>query len=103
VPKDRFSSACLLLDEHHSGGLRRESAEVKGERIISEELRRLKWDRKELGKRRKSDASKLAMAARLRRETTLTMREIAARLHMGSWKSLNAKLHQWRKANEKPT
>ena len=36
---------------------------------------------------------KLAMAVRLRRETTLTVREIAKRLQMGSWKRLNNKLY----------
>ena len=41
------------------------------------------------------------IARRLRRETTLTLPWIADRLHMGTWKSLNAKLHRWRKANEK--
>ena len=45
--------------------------------------------------------AKLAMAARLRRETTLPLPWIAARLHMGTWKSLNAKLYRWRKANER--
>ena len=35
------------------------------------------------------------------RETTLPLPWIAARLHLGTWKSLNAKLHRWRKANEK--
>jgi REP element-mobilizing transposase RayT len=41
------------------------------------------------------------MAARLRRETTLTMSQVAERLRMGSWKSLNAKLNHWRKENQK--
>jgi len=27
---------------------------------------------------------------------------IGPRLHLGTWNSLNAKLHRWRKANEKP-
>ena len=61
--------------------------------------------RKELGPhaqelKREGDPSKLALAARLRQETTLTIRPIANRLHAGSWKHLNAKLHRWRKANE---
>ena len=43
--------------------------------------------------RKKSDPEQLALAAKLRRETTLTIREIAGRLHMGSWKSLNNKLY----------
>jgi len=55
----------------------------------------------DLQERPKGDPSKLVMAARLRRETTLTIRPIAKRLHAGSWKHLNAKLHCWRKANEK--
>lgn len=42
---------------------------------------------------------KLAIAARLRRETTLPLKWIAGRLHLGSWKSLNAKLHRWVKSH----
>ena len=44
--------------------------------------------------------SELALAARLRRETTLTLLEIAARLQMGSWKSFRAKLDRWKKSHE---
>jgi hypothetical protein len=36
---------------------------------------------------------------RLRRETTLTIRQIAQRLHTGSWKSLNNKLYLAAKGN----
>ena len=43
---------------------------------------------------------KLALAARLRRETTLTIAQIAERLRMGSRKSVAPKLHAWRKAHE---
>jgi hypothetical protein len=87
------------LGEHHSGQLRRESAEAKGERIIGEELKRRKWRPGELGQRRKNDPGKLEVALRLRRETTLTIRQIAQRLHMGSWKSLNNKLYLAAKGN----
>jgi putative transposase len=86
--------------EHHSGELKRESSVVKAERIIGEELKRLGWKTGELSQRHKSDPAKLALASRLRRETTLTMAQVAERLHMGSWKSLNVKLQRWRKANE---
>jgi hypothetical protein len=55
-----------------------------------------------LSERPKSDPAKLAIAARLRRETTLTLPWFAARRHPGTWKSLNAKLHRWRKTNESP-
>jgi hypothetical protein len=44
------------------------------ERIISEELKRLGWQASELEKHPKCDSTKLALAARLWRETTLTVR-----------------------------
>ena len=85
---------------HHSGQLKRQSAEAKAEGIVREELKRLGRSEGELSQRPKSDPAKLALAARLRRETTLTLPWIATRLHAGTWKSLNTKLHRWRKANE---
>ncbi len=85
------------LSDQHSGKLRRESAEAKGERIVAEELKRLRWSQDDLKGHLKGDPAKLALAARLRRETTLTVRQIAERLHMGSWKSLNNKLYLRRK------
>jgi hypothetical protein len=45
--------------------------------------------------RRKSDPGKLALAARLRQETTLTIKGLAARVHLGTSKSANARLHQF--------
>jgi len=60
------------------------------------------WTECDLEQCAKSAPEKLALAARLRWETTLTLPWISARLHMGTWKSLNAKLHRWRKANEIP-
>ena len=86
------------LGEHHSGSLRQESAVAKAERIIAEELKRARWKEKDLEAQPKSHPIKLAMAARLRRETTLTIREMAERLRMGSWKSLNNKLYLAAKA-----
>ena len=89
------------LGEHHAGELKRESAAAQAERIIREELRRLRWTERDVAERAKSDPAKLALAARVRRETTLTLRWIAERLHLGSWKSCAAKLHRWRKKHEK--
>jgi putative transposase len=57
------------LGEHHDGTLRRESAALRAERIVKEELQRLGWREAELTTRRKGDLGKMAMAARLRRET----------------------------------
>jgi len=89
------------LGEHHSGRLRHESAQAKGERIVAEELKRLGWTEKDLQEQPKGELSKLTMAVRLRRETTLTIREIAQRLHMGSWRSLNNKLYVLNKTKPK--
>jgi hypothetical protein len=89
------------LGKHHAGELKREGAEAKGERIIREELRRLRWTENDLTERPKSDPAKLAMAARLRRETTLTLPWVAARRRLGSWKSANAKLRRWKLSRDR--
>ena len=90
------------LGEHHSGELRQEAAAAKGERIVKAELRRLGWTEKDLAQRRKGDPEKLGLAARLRRETTLTLKAIAARVGLGTSKSANARLHQWMRQSTKP-
>jgi hypothetical protein len=68
----------------HYGEELRESAEAKAERIVSEELKRLGWEPKDLANRRKGDRGKVAMAKRLRAETTMTLVWIAGRLNMGT-------------------
>jgi REP element-mobilizing transposase RayT len=88
------------IGEHHSGALRRESAEAKAQRIIAEELKRLGWRKNELSRRRKGDPVKLGIAARLRRETTLSIKQIAERVHLGTSKSANARLHKWMKIED---
>ena len=83
------------LGQHHSGELHRASAEAKAERIIAEELQRQGWHEADLVGRRKSDIIKLEIAARLRRETTLSTKAIAARVHLGSAKAANRSLHHY--------
>ncbi len=67
------------------------------------EVKRRRWDESELKQRINGDAHKLAIAVRLRAENTVTVKriatrlqmtvgEIAQRLHMDTWKSLNNKL-----------
>ena len=46
-------------------------------------MRGLGWTEAELNSRLKNDSGKLAMAARVRKETTLPIKWIAARLHSG--------------------
>jgi REP element-mobilizing transposase RayT len=83
------------LGEHHAGELHRASAEAKAERIIGEELGRRGWQEADLVSRPKSDLVKLEIAARLRRETTLSIKAIAARMHLGSSKAANRSLHRY--------
>ena len=64
-------------------------------------LQKLRQSEKDLQEQPKGEPSKLAMAARLRREATLTFREIAQRLHMGSWRSPDNKLHLLNKTTPK--
>ena len=69
--------------------------------VPMEELRRIAWTEEDLDRRAKNDPVKLALAARVRRETTVTLRWLAVRLHLGSWKSFNANLYRWRRAQAK--
>ena len=67
------------------GEERRETDEQKAESIVAGELKRHGWKESELGLRPKADKVKIALAQRLRKETTMTLKWIAARLQMGSW------------------
>jgi len=68
----------------------------------AEELRRQGWTAADLGERPKSDPVKLALAARLRRETTLTLTLgwIAARLRMGTRQSVTTRLQEFRRRRQ---
>jgi hypothetical protein len=68
----------------HYGEELAESAQAKAERIVAEELKKRRWQPEDLATKRKGDAAKVAMAVRLRRETTMTLAWIAARLRMGT-------------------
>ena len=74
------------------GQLRRETAQAKAQRILSEELGRLGWPEAQLALRPKGDPAKLRIAVRLRRETTLTLKEIAALAHLGTPRSATVRL-----------
>ena len=58
-------------------------------------MARLGWEEQHLTRRLKSDPGKLAIAARLRTETTLPLKWIGARLQMGTTKSTRPMLHHW--------
>ena len=78
----------------------RESAEAQAERIVAEELQRRKWDANTLARRRKGDPAKIALAQRLREETTMTLAWIAERLQMGTRTHL-AHLLYWQRRNNR--
>ena len=72
-----------LASPNHRGPEVRQSAQAKAERIVREELKFLNWTELDLRGRRKGDARKVRIGARLRRESTMTLEWIADRLHMG--------------------
>ena len=80
---------------NHYGEELRESAEAKGERLLTKELKRLGWKAADLAKKRKGDPAKVALAARLREETTVTVAWLADRLQMGTRSYLTHLLY-WR-------
>ena len=71
------------VGQHHGGEAKQETDEQQAERLVEAELRRRRWTEADLGKCRKTDPSKVKMAARLRAETVMTLDWIAARLQMG--------------------
>jgi hypothetical protein len=67
--------------------------QAKAERLLAEELRRVRWTEADLRRHRKGDGRKLKMALRLRRETTMTLSWIAKRLQMGTKTHLSRLLY----------
>jgi hypothetical protein len=54
----------------------------------------------ELRERAKGDKGKVAMAVRLRQETTMTLKWVAERLAMGSWSNVSNPLAVARKKGQ---
>lgn len=99
---ERFREALLAqmaerLGAEHYGAEREEAAEAKAERIVKDELVRRRWTEKHLEERAKGDRVKVDIAGRLRRETMVTVKWIAARLRMGTPGYLNNRLYRRRK------
>ncbi len=83
--QDLLAAAAEQVGNHHYGSDRSESSQERARRMIAQELKRLGWEEKELTRRRKGDGHKVALAQRLRAETTMSLAWIAERLRMGSW------------------
>ena len=88
------------LGPNHSGQMRQEASGVRAEAVIAKELRRMGWKEGELSQRAKSDPGKVGLAAKLRQETTLTMGQIAQRLHLGTRNTLSTNLQERKGTNE---
>ncbi len=80
--------------ESHHAAMRRETTEEKARRILNEELDTLGWTGAELTRRAKGDVRKIRIARRLRMETAVTLKWIAAELHMGMWTHVSNLLAQ---------
>jgi putative transposase len=85
------------VGEHHYGEERAETETEQAEQIVRAGLKRLGWTDADLEKRAKGDPEKLKLALRLRAETTVTVKWIAQRLHMGTWTHLNHLLYWHRR------
>jgi len=92
--KEQLERMEASLGQNHAGQLRFETAQAKADRIVAEELQRLEWTSADLVHRAKKDPDKLAIAMRLRRETTLSIKAIAARVELGTYNTANARLHR---------
>jgi hypothetical protein len=88
------------MGAEHYGEERAATAEALAERIIAEELKRGRWQEADLKTRTKGDSVKVALAARLRAETTMAVGWIAERLAMGTRGYLNHLLYRRRKLGE---
>jgi hypothetical protein len=83
--QELLAAAGERVGASHYGADRQETGEQKAERIAAEEMKRLGWENCDLQRRRKGDKGKVAVACRLRQETTMSLKWIAQRLQMGSW------------------
>ena len=81
------------LGEHHGGQERLETDLGRARRLVAGELARAGWSERQLARERKGHAIKVAIARRLREETAMPLKWIAAELQMGTWTYLNHLLH----------
>ena len=93
-----LGEACAKTDwqVHGYGEERRESAQDKAARLVALGLKEAGWKPSDLALRRNGGPVKIALARRLRRETTMPVKWICERLAMGSWKSVNRRLYEHR-------
>lgn len=75
--------------EHHSAQTRQENERDKAQRLISEKLAAVGWDRARLCKECKGHPIKVRIAREIRDQSTMSLKWIAAELSIGTWTYLN--------------
>lgn len=98
--QELLASVHTRATESHHAATRRETTEAKARRILKEELDKAGWNAADLIQRAKGEARKIRMAQRLRTETAVTLKWIAAELHMGSWTHLANRLQNAKTNNQ---
>ncbi len=83
--KELAGAAFGRVGPSHQSARRRETEQEKAEAIVKEELKRSGWSERDLPNQPKGANRKVAIARRLRKETTMTLKWIANRLEMGTW------------------
>jgi REP element-mobilizing transposase RayT len=92
--QELLKAAAERVGASHYGSDRQETGEQKAERLVREDLRRRGAKEEDLPELPKGHESKVALARRLRQETTMSLKWIARRLHMGSWTYVSNLLHE---------
>ena len=100
--KELLDQMSERVGENHYAAERQESGEAKARGIVATELKRQGWTPEELELRRKGDREKVKIARRLRTETTMTLKWIAAELHMGAWTHVSNLLSRQRQEPTNP-
>ena len=85
------------VTENHRARERAETNEVKAEKISQAGLQELGWTEKDLRERKKCVPEKVRLAQQARAETTLSLKRVAERLHMGTWTNTSNLLHKARR------
>jgi REP element-mobilizing transposase RayT len=83
--QELLAAAAEQVGASHYGAERQETGELKAERLVRQEIRRRGWKEQDLPALPKGHKGKVALARRLRQETTMSLKWIAQRLHMGRW------------------
>ncbi|MBI4327935.1 MAG: transposase [Chloroflexi bacterium] len=86
----------------HYAQPKQQSAAELAEQLVVDELHQMAWSEANLAERRKGDPAKVRIARRLRKETAVSLKWIAQRLHMGAWTHVANLIYARVPAKEEP-